>query len=327
VLNYAHYKNVMGPIEDSEMAMGTPLEKIQAAILMTAWGNLQLAVNPLARRWNSAFEELGENWSLRQNAPKFNLYATEVPTVENAAQGGVTSLAWLAGLGLAVRHRRVIRLEVWLMAAAGLTGFLLASSSVIASSMARSFMAFVYLGLPLAMVGLSCGAERMVKILMSLAALSSCLVMVLAPEKPLWPAKTALAWLETHRLNDAITATMTRYVMFRERSVAGADLMQMVPVDATIIAVMGGGEPLLQLWKPYDGKRRVLFLQPGERLEHERLTGADFVLVGGIGYELHEHVIDELKSGKTRYSEVASQQYISQLQRGPQEWTLYKNQK
>ena len=324
VLNYANYKKVMGPIEGSEMAMGTPLEKIQAAILMTAWGNLQPPVNPLARKWNSTFEKLGENWSLRQNAPKFNLVASEVPIVDSAAQGMVATLAWLAGVVLAVRFRRVIRPEVWLMAAAGLTGLLLASSSVIASTMARSFMGFVYLSLPLAMAGLSYGPERIVKILVSAAVLTSCLVMVLTPGKPMWPSRAVLAWLETHRPSDASTAMLARYVVFRERNIAGSDLVQLVPADATIVAVMGGGEPLLQLWQPYDSKRRVLFLQPGENLESERIAGAEYVLVGGIGYELHEQAINELKSGKTHYSKVASQQYTSQLQKGPREWSLFK---
>jgi hypothetical protein len=185
-------------------------------------------------------------------------------------------------------------------------------------------MAFVYLGLPLAMAGLSYGPVRGVKILITIATLSSCLVMVLAPAKPLWPDQTAKDWAEKHLPDSAITSMLKRYAAFRERRAAGVDLVQMVPPDATIVAVMGGGEPLVQLWKPRRGDRRVLFLQPGETLESGRLTGVEYIIVGGIGYELHKQTISDLEEGKTPYKKIGSHQYISQLQRGPQEWTLYQ---
>ncbi len=327
-LNYVHYdKSLMGPLEESDMSEGSPDKKIQAAFLMAAWGNLQPPINPWAQCLSASIKAASDDWTLRKEVPKFGLSQSEIPLVDGAGLGLFASLLWIIGWFLAWRHHKSIPLEVWCLAAVGVMAFATASSVVIAATLTRSFMAMLYLTMPLAMAGLAYCRASLLKTVSIIATFSAAVVLVLTPTAPLWPAKSVAVWLKQNKPSYKAESAVLRYASFTDRYYAGEDLIKQVPASSSIIAVMGGGEPLVQLWKPYSGERRVEFLKPGETLDDERFFGADYVITGGIAFQLHELTLTDLEAGKLPFQKISEHEYTSRLQDGVRVWKLYKRNK
>jgi hypothetical protein len=288
---------------------------------MSLWGNLHPPVNPLAGRWSAWFSEASRDWSLRRKLKKFDLPAHEVPVVDGAGLGFFVSTLWLCGIGLAVMRRHKMPRAVWFIAGCGLASFAIASSVVTATTIARSFMAIVYLCFPLAAAGLGCGERKWAKTWAAVGVLAGAMALILTPSNPLWPVRTVEAWLSANRPGSPAAQMVERYASFTDRYSAGRELVASVEPGSSLLAVMGGGEPLVQLWS---SGATVKFLQPGADIDEEILRNYHYVLVGGIADQLHKETLGKLESSRGLVKEVGRRNYISRLQDGPRDWVLYE---
>ncbi len=322
LLNQATYDSPMGPVEDSKLSAGSPQERMAAGIVMTVAGNLQPPLNPMARKMESWVDGKARAAGIKERLPKFGFGQTEIPLVDGAGLGIFASLAWLLGITVAIRWRKESPASIWFLAGAGSAGFLIASSQVLPGSIARSFLGMIYLGLPLVFFGLGMARPVWVKGLAALTALSAALVISITPSNPLWPASTVAEWMETNRPDSPLSSLVSRYSMFAERYTSGKSLAAQVPPGEPILAVMGGGEPLLQLWQPYRVPRRVQFLPRGNVLPPDLV--AEYIICGGISDQGHRPLLAELEQNTNRFLLVDTRDYVSRLQNGPRPWRLYR---
>ena len=123
------------------------------------------------------------------------------------------------------------------------------------------------------------------------------LVLVVNPARPLWPARTALAWLQERWPGTKLLARAAKvYAVYGQRSDALAPVRQLLPPGVDCFGFVGGGDdPEASLWLPF-GQRRLIHVMPSKtgpdlpdgRLEYVivslnaldecyRLTLADFL--------------------------------------------------
>ncbi len=321
VLNHITYGSVLGSSEESQMSAGAPWERVSAAAVMSGWYNFQPPLNPLAKHVNEAIASSSSYKSVQARLPKFLLGAGEVPLVDGAALGLFSSLLWLLGVALAWIYRDNMPPSFWYLVAVGVVGFVMSAAVVMPSSLARSFMGFMYLALPLITAALVFAKPAVLKGIGSCAVVSSVLVLILTPANPLWPAKTVAAWAERHHPKTNFAALLSRYASFQDRYGSGAELVALVPPTSRLLVVTGAGEPLLQIVR---GHRSVVFLGAGESLTSSRLQNVDYVLVGGLGFEVHPRAVYDLSAFMLPVELVAKKQFVSRLRDGPLEWVLFK---
>lgn len=320
-LNQSAYGSWLGPSQESQMSAGAPWERVSAALVLSAWYNVQPPLNPFAKGVNETIASSSIYEKIQRKLPKFILGAREVPLVDGAALGLFSSLLWLLGLALAWIYRDNIPRAFWYLLAVGGIGFMTSAALVMPSSLARSFMGFVYLALPTIIAALVFAKPVVLKSISACAVISSSLVVGFTPANPLWPAKTVAAWAEQHRPESAVAALFSRYASFQDRYGSGAELMALVPRTCQLLVLTGAGEPLLQIVRDH---RKVEFLATGEALTVDRLHNVDYVLVGGLGFEVHPTAVYDLSVGALPVEVVAKKQYVSRLRDGPLDWVLYK---
>jgi len=323
ILNYKTYDSPSGPVAGSEMATGPFYERVAAGLVMSVWGNFSPPLNPVARSWNAAQENWLQSSGIAQRQPNFKLYTTEFPIVDRAALGIFAAIAWMAGIFSAVRNRRQIELQVLITAIFGLLAYLITTSQVVPVTIARSFLGFAYLGLPLVISGLAFIPAKPLKCWLALTALASAAVLVTTPSNPLWPAKSVLARLNEENYGSRIRPLVEKYVAFTERYNAGKFIKVHVPATEPILAVMGGGEPLLQLWHPYTPSRTVIFQQKNEA-DIDFDEDIKYVVIGGIAHELHAQLINSILYRDRAFELVAEQPYMARFSDGLKMWQIYE---
>ncbi|HEX4350852.1 MAG TPA: hypothetical protein VH251_10710, partial [Verrucomicrobiae bacterium] len=107
------------------------------------------------------------------------------------------------------------------------------------------------------------------------------LVLVLSPDRPLWPAQTILSKvLARHPGQAAVTRALQVYTLYSHRNDALAGVRALLPPDATVIGLVGDGDDCdISLWRPF-GTRRVehFFLTDPPAFIQSRVK---YVVVGG----------------------------------------------
>jgi hypothetical protein len=294
---------------------------------MFAWQAMQPPLFPPAGPWNQASASVIARTGLTKIVPKFNLSMPEVPIVDSASLGIVVSIALLAGvIGETRRRRREGGWWDWKLFAllAGTAGFGAASLGVTPGTIGRSFVGFVVPAIPYALAGLSRGSPRTLRRWAIVSCGTGLFVLVVTPGSPLWPARTVMGWLGERGLPPNVQAKLIKYEQFRARYSSGADLVRMVPASARELGMLsGGGEPLLQLWQPYEFHRRVRFFPAGTSLSDLQASGIQYVVAGGTAGERHGELLRELAESPG-WELVAEKGYVSQLARGPELWRLYR---
>ncbi len=120
----------------------------------------------------------------------------------------------------------------------------------------------------------------------------ACVVLVLSPDRPLWPAKTILSNLQT-RLPEqpAIARALKVYTVYSQRNDALAGVRQFFPPDVRVVGFIGDTDDCdLSLWRPF-GSRRVEHFLLSDSPEFIRQR-AQIVVVGGFNLQSHGQTID-----------------------------------
>ena len=117
-------------------------------------------------------------------------------------------------------------------------------------------------------------------------------VLVLSPDRPLWPAKTILSEALARRPDQRLIARALKvYTVYSERSDALAGVRGLLPSDITVVGFIGTEDDSdISLWRPF-GERRVehFFLtDPPEQIRQH----VQYVAVGGFNLKEHNTTLD-----------------------------------
>ena len=117
-------------------------------------------------------------------------------------------------------------------------------------------------------------------------------VLVLSPDRPLWPAKTILSEALARRPDQRLIARALKvYTVYSERSDALAGVRGLLPSNITVVGFIGTEDDSdISLWRPF-GERRVehFFLtDPPEQIRQH----VQYVAVGGCNLKEHNTTLD-----------------------------------
>jgi hypothetical protein len=124
------------------------------------------------------------------------------------------------------------------------------------------------------------------------ALLLALMVLILSPDRPLWPAKTILSEaLARHPDQRLLARALKVYTVYSERSDPLAGVRALLPTDIKVVGFIGTADDCdISLWRPF-GERRVehFFLtDPPEQIrQHVR-----YVVVGGFNLKEHNTTLD-----------------------------------
>jgi hypothetical protein len=112
------------------------------------------------------------------------------------------------------------------------------------------------------------------------------IVLILSPDRPLWPAKIILSKLHNHYPQQhLIVRALNVYTVYSERSDALAGVRSLLPAEVKTVGFIGTADDCdISIWRPL-GKRRVehfLLSDPPELIRQQ----VEYVVVGG--YNLKE---------------------------------------
>ncbi|MGB7746441.1 MAG: hypothetical protein WBN75_04060 [Verrucomicrobiia bacterium] len=118
------------------------------------------------------------------------------------------------------------------------------------------------------------------------------IVLVLSPDRPLWPAKTILSEaLARHPDQRLIARALKVYAVYSERSDPLAGVRVLLPPDIKVVGFIGNADDCdISLWRPF-GKRQVehFFLADPPELIRQRVQ---YVVLGGYNLKQQNTTLD-----------------------------------
>jgi hypothetical protein len=147
-------------------------------------------------------------------------------------------------------------------------------------------------------------------------------VLVLLPDRPLWPAQYVLARLAIrHPASHSISRARNVYSVYAKRSDPLADVRALLPPGIKVVGFLGAEDDCdISFWLPF-GSRRVehfLLSDPPEQFQRE---GVEYAVVGGLNLKLrHVTLEDWLK--RTGAEVVARTNGTLKVSEGPQQWYI-----
>jgi hypothetical protein len=153
---------------------------------------------------------------------------------------------------------------------------------------------------------------------------STILVLALTPARPLWPAQTILAKLQS-RWPDNVQLARARevYTVYRERNDLLHELRECLPADATRIGVVADdNDSDYALWRPF-GVRTVRYLVGAQRWEQE--TQSFTWIVGKVSLlnPRYGGSLEQLRRSSAGQI-IQAKLITSKVSRGPEEWFVMR---
>jgi hypothetical protein len=148
-------------------------------------------------------------------------------------------------------------------------------------------------------------------------------VVIVVPDRPLWPAKTILAKLhEQHPDQCLINRALKVYTVYAQRWDSLADVRALLPPEIKVVGFMGGEDDCdISLWRPF-GERRVehFLLTDSPAQIRER---AEYVVVSGSYLEGRGVSFDDWLQ-KSGAEFIASTNATLKITSGPQSWQIVR---
>jgi hypothetical protein len=281
--------------EHGEYLRGKPFLRLANNAVLLTIQNLVPPVFPFANAWNQnvqrsipvswrtelekSFEPFGAHWML-----------SELEIEESAGLGfGVTVLVLLSlGAGIAYSHRNAARPLASLNY--GAHSKLVVSSTVVAlavlmakfglGAIARLLAAFYPLCIPLFLLGRSQEAvvrKKWWRCAALLVFFLAAVPLVLSPARPLWPANSLLAKVDTKN-SHSLSKAKTVYAVQRQRFDAFAPARKLLPADLKVLGVVMSDDPETSLWRPFCC-RRVEHVMATDSPQELHARGIEYMLV------------------------------------------------
>ena len=186
----------------------------------------------------------------------------------------------------------------------------------------RLIAPYYFLLVPLLLVGVAQSQivrRRWWKILAGSALILSFVVLMVSPDRPLWPAKTILSKLHAaHPAQRQITRALGVYTVYSQRSDPLAGVRTLLPPGIKTVGFIGTEDDMdISLWRPF-GSRRVehFFLtDPPEKIREQ----VRYVVVGGFNLERHGTTLDAWRQ-QSGTELVATTNATLKITEGPQPW-------
>ena len=148
-------------------------------------------------------------------------------------------------------------------------------------------------------------------------------ILILVPDRPLWPAKTILSRAHAQYPDQRlITRALKVYTVYSERSDSLAGVRALLPTGIKVVGFLGGPDDCdISLWRPF-GERRVehLLLTDSPSQIKER---AEYVVVSGSSMEAQGVSFDDWRQ-KTGAEFVASTNITLKIASGLQSWQIVR---
>jgi hypothetical protein len=150
------------------------------------------------------------------------------------------------------------------------------------------------------------------------------IVLVLLPDRPLWPAQTVLSGLEArHPANHLISRAREVYAVYAKRSDPLANVRALLPPGIQVVGFIGAEDDCdISFWLPL-GSRRVehfLLSDPPERFQQE---GVEYAVVGGLNLQLRGVTLENWLQ-KTGAEVVAQATGTLKVAEGPRPWYVVR---
>jgi hypothetical protein len=293
---------------------------------MFLWQTPQPPINPAALVLNRRLESFTKNSGITRYVPKFLLSENPVAMPDGAGLGTVTAGLMLAGAVLAFRHHlvKLKSLPGW-AALSGTVLLVAAFTQFVPGGIARTYTGFLFLTLPLVILGWNRFGERALCWGMWLSLLTAVAAIVFEPSRPLWPAQWTFQRMASDPRCAGLAAKVESYFQVGERAHAGEDLVRAIPENEPQVLVLAGDDwPLLPMFRPYSLRRVVRLIPAHSAPKKLDDLGVNYVIVGGGGPDAYPELCGYLAGGTGTFQRVMTRNYISRLVRGAEPWTLYR---
>jgi hypothetical protein len=272
-----------------------------------------LPVNPLADRMNRMMRQAAEKHAFFRVMDFETQKVYPLLITEFASLSFIATLALVVGLLFCRGASRVYTTLAWGSFLALITAVQLTTPYTVA----RSFVGFFLLMLPLAFYGLIRLPRKILALGGAVAMIAGIITIILNPARPMWPSVALVDRIADPTLKNKVI----QYNMFFHRHESGRDLVESIPQTERIVgAIVWKITPLVEFWKPYELKRRVRFYSPSVTWERLKNDGVSYLIIKHPGLtgsldEFLEHVRGEIV--QTKY-------YTSFMIEGARAWHLVR---
>ena len=344
-------------IERTGMAMKNPLVGVWGNALLLLLDNFTPPLFPFAGWWNAhALAALPHFISAPMIAnfePGF-LWLGELPTEDWAGIGfGLSVLLAVSAVTGFFQHRTsniqhptsnemagrpvkigcsALNVECWMFPLLRLAPWLALLAFCMKSGMVtpnRLIAPYYPLLLPLLLVGATQSQivrRRWWRALAGGTMVLAFVVLILTPDRPLWPARTILARLTArHPGNHLISRALDVYTVYAKRSDPLADVRDLLPKGVQTVGFIGAEDDCdISLWLPL-GSRRVEHFKLDDPPEQFRQKRIEYAVVGGLNLHLRGTTFDAWRQ-RTGAELVASTNATLKVSEGPQQWFVVRFQ-
>jgi hypothetical protein len=343
LMNQLHCGDWLGrSVELVHQEVHQPLVGILGNAFQLVLGNFLPPVFPLAGWWNHhALTILPQSIveAFNTNFAGGILTVGELPTEDWVGPGfglswllviSVFSSVWIRGKSPLTTVKRTIPWAFGRCVAVAVWISLLAYCMKAGMNTAPRLVCSYYLLLPPLLLA---GAEqsqiirrRWWRALTGIVICLALVVLVLSPDRPLWPAKTILSKvLARHPEQQSVARALQVYTIYSQRNDALAGVRALLPPGLKVVGFLGGEDDCdISLWRPFFERRVEHFLltdspaQIRERAEYLVVSEAE-VVAQGMSFN------DWLQ--KMGASSVASTNIILKVSAGPQSWQIVRFEK
>ncbi|HEY2328810.1 MAG TPA: hypothetical protein VGI63_03235 [Verrucomicrobiae bacterium] len=337
VMNTLHTGDWLGTtIDVSNDEMQRPLTGIAGNAFQLSLQNFTPPLFPAAKWWNQHVEQmLPQSWNTAFQ-PGF-CQVGELPTEDLSGLGlglGVLLVVSVtASLYFCWREKVLPSERKQIIPREFLQFVLLAPWIALAAFAAKSAMCtparliapYYPLLLPLLLVG--AGPAQIVRrrwwrILTAGVWLLALVVLVLSPDRPLWPAQTVLKRLAAqHPGQHLFSRALEVYTVYAQRADALASVRALLPKEAVTVGFIGTEDDCeISLWLPLGGRRVENFLlsDPPERFRQAKV---EYVVVGGFNLKMRGRTLDDWRQ-QTGAELIATTTAIQKVNEGVQPWFI-----
>jgi hypothetical protein len=335
LMNKIHCGDWLGTsIESAHLQLQKPLNGILGNVFQLLLHNFVPPLFPQTNWWNQhGVMNLPHSWIV-DFQPGFSQVG-ELPTEDWSGVGfGISLLLAVSVIAnfsrargapplpegvVPAKYRRLVLITPWIALL-----FFCAKSAM--NTPARLIAPYYPLLLPLLLAGT--GQSQIVRrgwwrVMTGGVLLLALVVLIVSPDRPLWPAKTILTEaLARHPDQRLLARALKVYTVYSERSDPLAGVRALLPPDIKVAGFIGTADDSdISLWRPF-GERRVehFFLTdpPAQIQQH-----VQYVVLGGYNLKEHQTTLDAwLQSSGAEL--IATTNATLKVAEGPQPWYVVR---
>lgn len=320
LLNIQETGNLIGATDIVNTGAGnaSKLEMLLAGTIQFGIAQLQTPLFPMGERFSAFLSSIPFMESLHAAVPKFGPHVPTIPTIDNASFGLFHFALVSIGVFLALRLRN--RWDVLWIVGVGFC-FMVSASQVVPSTIGRSFMGYIVLLLPLAVIGLnSLSGSRTMARFCTISCALGIISIIINPSAPLWPAE----WVQklaaqsgNHSLEDQIA----KYRSYQTRAYTGVGILDPVPDGASVAILIRQVTPVVNLWRPDWKKHQIEYVHA---IPSEDFLKSEFnwLVVSENSAEMFPEAY-KAYSSLPGWEPVKQSIYLPTIREGPETWTLF----